>query len=64
MLQSFIIGIGGIIIMMVLWVLVQSLWRKTFAEYLTDEDVLADRTKCSNCGCATACENKRLSKSG
>lgn len=45
--------------MMTIWVIVQMLWRKTFAEYLSDEDVLADRRSCSNCGCTTVCENKR-----
>ena len=59
MLESFIIAVGGIIAMMTLWVIVQMLWRKTFAEYLSDEDVLADRRSCSNCGCTTICENKR-----
>jgi len=58
MFQSLIIAIGGIIFLMVTWLIVQSLWGKTFAEYLSDEDVMAGRTKCSNCGCATVCENK------
>ena len=59
MLQSLIIGVGGIIIMMVGWVLVQRLWGQTFSEHLVDEDVMAGRTKCSNCGCTTVCENRR-----
>ncbi len=58
MLESLIIAVGGIIAMMTLWVIVQTLWRRTFAEYLSDEDVLADRRSCSNCGCTTICENK------
>ena len=53
------IGIGGIVSMMIIWVVVQSFWGKTFAEHLTDEDVLAGRTKCGNCGCTTICENKK-----
>lgn len=59
MIESFIIAVGGIIAMMTVWVIVQMLWRRTFAEYLSDDDVLADRRSCSNCGCTTACENKR-----
>ena len=58
MLQSLIIGVGGVVVMMLGWLLVQNFWGKTFEEYLTDEDVMAGRTKCSNCGCSTICENK------
>jgi hypothetical protein len=59
MIQSFLIGIGGLIALMFLWVFVQTLWGKTFSDYVSDEDVMAGRTSCSNCGCSTACENKR-----
>jgi hypothetical protein len=58
MLQSIIIGIGGIVFLMVIWIAVQLWWGKTFADYVTDDDVMAGRTKCSNCGCTTVCENK------
>ncbi|MCB0558377.1 MAG: hypothetical protein H6573_07730 [Lewinellaceae bacterium] len=61
MIISFLIGIGGMIFLMAAWVIIQSLWRKSFSDYLSDEDVLADRSSCGNCGCTTACENKRLS---
>ena len=59
MLQSLLIAIGGVIALMLFWVLVQILWGRTFSEYVSDEDVMAGRTKCSNCGCTTACENKK-----
>jgi hypothetical protein len=59
MIESLIIGIGGIISLMVIWIVVQSFWRKTFSDHLTDDDVLAGRTSCSNCGCTTVCEKKR-----
>ncbi|MCB0565387.1 MAG: hypothetical protein KDD01_13520 [Phaeodactylibacter sp.] len=59
MIGSFLIGIGGMIFLMAAWVIIQSLWRKSFSDYLSDEDVLADRASCGNCGCATACERKR-----
>ena len=59
MLHSLLIGIGGVIALMLLWTLVQTLWGKTFSDYMSDEDVMAGRTKCSNCGCTTACENKK-----
>jgi hypothetical protein len=46
---------------MLLWVLIQALWGKTFSEYVSpDDDVMSGRTKCSNCGCTTACEKKEL----
>ncbi len=59
MIGSFLIGIGGMIFLMVAWVAIQSLWRKSFSDYISDDDVLADRRSCGNCGCATACEKKR-----
>ena len=55
MIDSMIIGIGGVIFLMVGWFVVQTLWGKTFEDHLEDEDVLAGRTKCGNCGCTTAC---------
>ncbi|MCO6477306.1 MAG: hypothetical protein J5I94_11825 [Phaeodactylibacter sp.] len=59
MIGSFLIGIGGMIFLMIGWALVQSLWRKSFSDYISDDDVLADRRSCGNCGCTTICENKR-----
>ena len=58
MIQSLIIGIGGIVGLMLLWIVIQSLWRRTFRENIADDDVLAGRTKCANCGCTTVCELK------
>jgi hypothetical protein len=59
MFESLIIGIGGIVIMMIIWAVVQSLWRKTFTDYISDDDVLAGRSSCSNCGCTNICKEKR-----
>ena len=58
MIKSLIIGIGGIIILMIAWTFIQLIWKKTFAEYISDEDVLAERKSCGNCGCSTACKIK------
>lgn len=41
--------------LMVLWFLVQNIWRRVFADYLEEEDVLAQRRSCGNCGCTKAC---------
>ena len=59
MIKSLAICIGGIVGLMLVWVTIQSLWRKMFAEYLSDDDVLAGRTSCSNCGCTAVCERKK-----
>jgi hypothetical protein len=59
MIQSLLVAIGGIVGLMLVWVLIQLLWKKTFKAYLSDEDVLADRSSCANCTCTTICENKR-----
>ncbi len=58
MIGDYIIGIIGIITLMVAWIVIQSYWRKTFAEHVTDEDAMAERTKCGNCSCTTICKNK------
>ena len=58
MLHSLLIAIGGIVGLMFVWLLVQNLWKKTFADYVSEEDALADRSKCGNCNCSTACSNK------
>ncbi len=56
MIDSLLIAIGGIVGLMVLWMIVQKLWGQTFAEYMGDEDAMAGRTKCGNCGCTTVCK--------
>ena len=58
MIHSLLISVGGIMGLMVVWFIVQRLWGDTFADYISDEDVLAGRGGCSNCGCTTACEKK------
>ena len=60
MIESYIIGIGVIVTLMVMWMAVQSFWRKTFSDHLSDEDVLADRTSCSNCGCTNVCKKESV----
>jgi hypothetical protein len=59
MIESLTIGLGGIIFLMVLWVIVQNLWRNIFSDQITDDDVLAGRSSCSHCTCSGqgTCEN-------
>ena len=56
MIKSLIVGIAGIISLMILWVVIQSLWRKQFSNYIADDDVLVGRISCSNCGCTGICK--------
>ncbi len=59
MLQSLIIGIGLTVGLVLLWTVVQALWKNVFREEYVEEDVLAGRRSCSNCGCTTFCERKK-----
>jgi hypothetical protein len=58
-LMTYLIGIGAIVAMMLAWVWVQSLWRDTFSENISDQDVLAERRSCGNCGCTKVCKNEK-----
>ncbi|MCB0547939.1 MAG: hypothetical protein KDD19_10165 [Phaeodactylibacter sp.] len=58
MIGSFLIGIGGMVFLMAIWIVVQTMWKKTFSDYISDDDVLAERRSCGTCGCTTACERK------
>jgi hypothetical protein len=58
MIKSLMIGAGGIVCLMLMWVTIQFWWRKMFSDHLSDDDVLAGRTSCSNCGCTKVCERK------
>ncbi len=46
------------------WTLVQAGWRRAFPDALTDdEDVLAGRRSCGNCGCSGTCTNRAIPNS-
>jgi hypothetical protein len=57
---KYLIGIIGITMLMIIWVIVQNLWRRTFLDQQKDEDVLAGRSTCGSCGCGTICKNKEV----
>lgn len=59
MLITYIASILVLVFLILAWVLVQSLWRKVFHDHMTDQDVLAGRRSCGNCGCTTACIVKK-----
>jgi hypothetical protein len=56
----YVIAIGGIVALMLAWVWVQSVWRKTFSENISDEDVLAERRSCGSCGCTKVCKKEKV----
>ena len=51
MTSSLIIGLVGVVALMVYWLFIQTVWRQMFADQITDEDVLAERRSCGDCGC-------------
>jgi hypothetical protein len=59
-MTSYIIGIIGIVGLMLIWFLVQKFWKQVFSDHLIDDDAMSGRTKCSNCGCTSLCENKKI----
>ena len=60
-METYIIAITLMIILMILWLVVQRQWGKTFSDGITDEDVLAGRSECGNCGCTTSCQEQESS---
>jgi len=51
MTTSLLFGFLGVVALMLFWVLVQNMWRRMFADVISDEDVLAERRSCGDCGC-------------
>ena len=60
MIKSFIVAVLSILGLMLVWLVIQNKWRNTFQQFITDQDVLAERRSCQNCGCTKQCENKLL----
>ena len=58
MLQSLLTAIGLMLVMVLAWLLVQVIWKRVFREEYAEEDVLAGRRSCANCGCTGICERK------
>ncbi len=57
-LITYAIAILGIIFMMIIWVFIQNIWKSAFKDHLADEDALAGRNSCGNCGCGNICDKK------
>ena len=60
--MKYLIGILGIIGLMTFWAIIQYFWKVVFIDQHTDDDVLAGRSSCGNCGCGTTCKNKKRVK--
>jgi len=58
MVKSLIIAITAIVLLMLGWIIVQTMWRKIFTGSFSGEDVLVDRRSCSDCSCLVICKNK------
>ena len=57
-MKTYLLAILLVPMLMLGWLFVQSAWRRQFPGNDSDGDVLAGRSDCGNCGCATPC-NKR-----
>ncbi len=51
-------AIFGMTLLMIVWGLTQSWWRKIFADEIEEEDVLALRSRCGDCGCGVICQDQ------
>lgn len=58
-LATYLLTIAIVVGLMLIWVGIQTLWRRVFVSYINEVDVMAERRSCGNCGCIKACENKK-----
>lgn len=58
MLQHFVVAVGGVMVLVAAWVLVQSLARRSMHEPPEDGDVLS----CGLCGVSRACHCGRVDR--
>lgn len=56
MLERYLITFSILIIILLIWILIQTLWGKVFHDSLKDEDVLKNRSTCGKCSCGTICK--------
>ena len=55
-LYPYLLTMGGIVFLMMMWLVVQLAWKRTFPEVRGDEDVLAGRSGCHGCTQDGHCE--------
>lgn len=56
MLEKYFIALLILLVILVGWIVVQSLWREVFKDSLNDDDVLKHRSTCGSCSCGTVCK--------
>ncbi|PIE01113.1 MAG: hypothetical protein CSA81_12720 [Acidobacteria bacterium] len=56
-MTSYLMAIGILVGMMIIWGLVQILWMKSFPEYRSDVDALALREDCHGCENKESCHS-------
>jgi hypothetical protein len=57
-LETYVIGLGAVVVLAVAWVGVQSAWRRVFPGVSSDPDVLAGRLGCHGCDGTDVCEGR------
>ena len=57
--MTYLLSISIMVGLLLVWAFVQDRWKKTFPEDVLDDDALAGRSDCGNCGCGGGtCVNK------
>ena len=64
MWASYATGMIGVAMLVLVWVGVQSAWRRAFPEAFDDPDVLAPRLGCGGCDQEQICERRPSNGSG
>lgn len=66
-MKSYLLAMLVLPLLMLAWLFVQNAWRRAFSSTDADGDVLAGRSNCGQCECATPCDrrmNKETSERG
>ncbi|MBD0401758.1 MULTISPECIES: hypothetical protein [Flammeovirga] len=58
MLIKYFTALLILVVILVAWIVVQSLWGQLFKEELNDEDVLKHRSQCGSCSCGAVCKKQ------
>jgi hypothetical protein len=64
MLTSLATGVLGVAALLLIWVGVQSAWRRAFPDAFDDPDVLAQRIGCGGCEREPDCEQRTSQECG
>jgi hypothetical protein len=56
--KSYLLAVVLLPLLLLSWVAVQSAWLRLFYPNDADNDALAGRSDCGQCGCATPCDRR------